>query len=62
MDTEAELDDEGQTPLHYAAVCERAAIAELLVKQKADLHIRDNDGNSPSDLCEQSWPWMQNRQ
>ncbi|CAA2940315.1 acyl- -binding domain-containing 1-like [Olea europaea subsp. europaea] len=52
-------DDEGQTPLHYAVVCERAAIAELLVKNNADTKIKDNDGDSPCELCESSWPWMQ---
>lgn len=52
-------DNEGQTPLHYAAVCERAEIAEFLVNHKADLEIKDNEGSSPGDLCELNWPWIQ---
>lgn len=52
-------DNEGQTALHYAAVCEREGIAEYLVKKNADTNVKDNDGNSPSDLCESNWPWLQ---
>jgi hypothetical protein len=52
-------DNDGQTPLHYAVVCEREAIAEYLVKENAATNIKDNDGNSLSDLCEANWPWMQ---
>ncbi|KAL0358860.1 UNVERIFIED_CONTAM: Acyl-CoA-binding domain-containing protein 1 [Sesamum angustifolium] len=52
-------DDEGQTALHYAAVCERAAIAKLLVEHGADIQIKDKEGNTPVDVCELSWPWMQ---
>lgn len=44
--------------MHYAVVCEREAIAEYLVKHNADVGIKDNDGVSPSDLCEKNWPWM----
>lgn len=51
-------DNEGQTPLHYAAVCDREAIAELLVKHNADKDVKDNDGNTPVDLCESAWKWM----
>lgn len=51
-------DNEGQTPLHYAAVCEREDIAEYLVKQNADSSVKDNDGNTPRDLCDSNWPWM----
>ncbi|KAE8076585.1 hypothetical protein FH972_015224 [Carpinus fangiana] len=52
-------DNDGQTPLYYAVVCEREAIAEYLVKENAATDIKDNDGNYPSDLCEANWPWMQ---
>jgi ankyrin repeat protein len=52
-------DNDGQTPLHYAVVCEREAIAEYLRKENAATDIKDNDGNSPSDLCEANWPCMQ---
>lgn len=48
-------DGEGQTPLHYAAVCDREAIAELLVKHNADKDVKDNDGKAPLDLCEPAW-------
>lgn len=51
-------DDEGQTALHYAAVCERTAIAELLVKHGADIEVKDNEGNAPRDLCESGWPGL----
>lgn len=52
-------DNDGQTPLHYAVMCEREAIAEYLVKQNADRDLKDNEDSSPSDLCEANWPWMQ---
>lgn len=51
-------DNEGQTPLHYAVVCDREAIAQFLVKQNADIGMKDNDGNSPCHVCESDWPWM----
>lgn len=51
-------DNEGQTPLHYAVVCDREAIAEFLVKQNANTAAKDEDGNSPLDLCESDWPWI----
>lgn len=51
-------DNEGQTSLHYAAMCEREAIAEYLVKQNADTGIKDNEGSTPSDLCDSNWPWL----
>lgn len=51
-------DNEGQTPLHYAAVCEREGIAEFLVKHNASTAIKDNDGLSPLDHCEANWPFM----
>ena len=52
-------DNEGQTALHYAAVCERENIAEMLVKRKAAKDIKDDDGNYPCDLCDSNWPWIQ---
>lgn len=52
-------DNEGQAPLHYAAVCEREDIAELLVKHNADIDMKDEDGNCPRDLCDLKWPWLQ---
>lgn len=53
-------DNEGQSPLHYAAVCEREKIGEFLVKHKADKELMDNDGNSAFDLCDLKWPWLKN--
>lgn len=53
-----EQDNEGQTPLHYAVVCDRETIAEFLVKQKANTASKDDEGNSPLDLCETGWPWL----
>ncbi|KAL0382451.1 UNVERIFIED_CONTAM: Acyl-CoA-binding domain-containing protein 1 [Sesamum calycinum] len=37
----------------------RAAIAKLLVEHGADIQIKDKEGNTPVDVCELSWPWMQ---
>ena len=52
-------DNEGQSPLHYAAVCEREAIAKYLVKKNAATDLKDEDGNTPYDLCDIKWPWLQ---
>ncbi|XP_023533274.1 acyl-CoA-binding domain-containing protein 2-like isoform X2 [Cucurbita pepo subsp. pepo] len=49
---------DGQTPLHYAIVCDRVAIAEYLVKNNASINEKDNDGKWPCDLCEFNWPFM----
>lgn len=43
-------DGEGQTPLHYAVLCERPAIADLLTRHGADPNAKDNDGHSPHEL------------
>nr|CAB3486209.1 unnamed protein product [Digitaria exilis] len=51
-------DNEGQTALHYAVVCEREDIAELLVQHHADVRIKDEDGNTAQDLCPSSWSFM----
>ncbi|KAL6972126.1 hypothetical protein U1Q18_031813 [Sarracenia purpurea var. burkii] len=53
-------DNEGQGPLHYAAVCDREAIVKFLVKQNARTDLKDNDGNTPYDLDDMKWPWLQN--
>lgn len=52
-------DNDGQTALHYAVMCDREGVAEYLVKQNADTGAKDNDGSSPCDLCESNWPWLQ---
>lgn len=51
-------DNDGQTPLHYAVLCEREEIAELLIEHHADQHIKDSDGSSPLDLCGSRWDFM----
>lgn len=51
-------DNEGQTPLHYAALCDREAIAELLVRHNADTDIKDNDCSSPGDICSSKWAFI----
>ena len=45
--------------MHYAAVCERTAIAELLVKHGADVELRDDEGNAPRDLCGSRWSGLE---
>ena len=51
--------NEGPNALHYVAICKRGAIIEFLVKQYADMDVKDNDGNSPCDLCEKNWSWLE---
>ena len=29
------------------------------MKQSADIDLKDDDGNSPYDLCDTKWPWLQ---
>ena len=45
-------DYEGRTPLYLAAVNNDKAICELLVKNKANVHLRDNKGKSPADMAQ----------
>lgn len=45
--------------MHYAAVCERTTIAELLVKHGADIEVKDDEGNAPRDLCESRWSGLE---
>ncbi|MGA2902864.1 MAG: ankyrin repeat domain-containing protein [Candidatus Korobacteraceae bacterium] len=40
-------DNEGATPLHYAAAFGRKDVAELLLASKADVNARDNGGRTP---------------
>ena len=42
----------GETPLHDASVNEHVDIARVLVKYGADIHQKNDKGESPLDLCE----------
>ena len=42
---------DGGTPLHIAATINHLEIIRLLVENGADLHIRDNNRNTPLDLA-----------
>ena len=44
-------DYEGRTPLYLAAVNNDRVICDFLVKNKANVHLRDNKGNSPADVA-----------
>lgn len=46
------LDDERQTPLHYAVACDHLEVIEYLLKRGADKEIVDKDGMRAVDLCE----------
>lgn len=40
-------DEQGQSPLHYAAVHNASAIVELLIDKGMDPNIKDNEGRTP---------------
>lgn len=40
-------DDQGQTPLHYAAIHNASDIVELLIDKGMDPNIKDNEGRTP---------------
>ena len=40
-------DNEGRTPLHWAARADAAAMAKMLLYNGADANIRDNEGRTP---------------
>lgn len=46
-------DSEGQTPLHYACICEHQGVIDYLVSQGANVHEKDNSDQSPNDMCEE---------
>ena len=48
-------DGEGQTPLHYATVCEYEEVAALLLGSGADPTMPDADGSTPLDLKPPAW-------
>ena len=43
--------DDGETPLHYAAFVGQKEIAELLIAKGADVNAKGDDGNTPLDLA-----------
>lgn len=43
-----------QTPLHLAAERGNMEMVKLLIQSKADMALRDNNGNTPLDLAEQN--------
>ena len=44
-------DFKGRTPLYLAAVNNDKEICELLLKNKANVHLSDEHGNTPADVC-----------
>ena len=47
----AHTNEQGHTPLHYAAACSRVDICALLLDLGADASQRDTDGLSPLDYA-----------
>ncbi len=48
-------DDEVQTPLHYAVLCEQRAAAVALVVAGADPHAVAADGQTPAKMAPVAW-------
>lgn len=48
-------DEDGQTPLHYAALCGQQAVAELLLASGADASIADYEGQTAQQLAPPAW-------
>ena len=46
-------DNDGATPLHYAARAGSLGAIGALLEAGADRNTRDNDGNTPRDIAEQ---------
>ena len=44
-------DFEGRTPLYLAAANNDRNICEMLIRNKANVHLRDNNGRSPADVA-----------
>ena len=40
-------DGDGLTALHYAVICDRGDVVDLLVANGADADVADNDGETP---------------
>ena len=48
-------DSDGQTPLHYAALCEQQAMCRFLLRQGAQASCQDSSGQTAQDLAPGSW-------
>jgi ankyrin repeat protein len=44
-------DEDGKTPLHWAAANGHKDVVEFLLENKADTRAKDNDGDTPYDLA-----------
>ena len=44
-------DDDGSTPLHYAALLGSTPLATLLADRGADRSLKDGDGNTAADVA-----------
>ena len=51
-------DNDGQTPLHYAVLCEREAAARELLAAGADAHAVAADGSTPADMAPATWTFL----
>ncbi|PIO70850.1 ankyrin repeat protein [Teladorsagia circumcincta] len=47
------VDPEGNTPLHFAAYCHRQVAAELLISKGADRMVRNSDGQTAAEACDE---------
>ena len=48
-------DGDGQTPLHYAALCERGSAAEALLAAGGDARAMAADGQTPEQMAPPGW-------
>ncbi|CAB3402819.1 unnamed protein product [Caenorhabditis bovis] len=46
------VDQQGQTPLHFAAQCHRMRLSEQLMAAGANKNARDVDGKTPAECCD----------
>src|SRR5690348_2393756 len=42
------VDEQKETPLHWACAEGRSSMIQLLIQRGADVHITDEDGNTPN--------------
>lgn len=48
-------DSEGQTPLHYAALCEQRSVAEALLAAGSDARLRTEGGETAQQMGPSDW-------